>query len=152
MDSMHVRIDLSTLRQTQWYEYVLRFLFGGLITAVAGIIAKHFGPAVGGLFLAFPAIFPASATLIEKHERQRARREGKPAESIAGKAVAVDAKGSALGSIGLIAFAAIARQLLPYHRTSFVLSGAIFAWLAVALLLWLVQAKLSTDSIESDES
>ena len=78
---MDVRIDLSTLRQTQWYEYALRFLFGGLITAVAGLIAKHFGPAVGGLFLAFPAIFPASATLIEKHERQRAQRDGQAAEN-----------------------------------------------------------------------
>jgi hypothetical protein len=29
------------------------------------------GPRVGGLFLAFPAIFPASATLVEKHEKQK---------------------------------------------------------------------------------
>jgi hypothetical protein len=34
---------------------------------VVGLIAARFGPVVGGLFLAFPAIFPASATLIEKH-------------------------------------------------------------------------------------
>jgi len=149
---MDVRIDLSTLRQSQWYEYALRFQFGGLITAVAGLIAKHFGPAVGGLFLAFPAIFPASATLIEKHERQRAQREGKSAESVAGKAVAVDAEGAALGSIGLIAFAAIAWQLLPHRPAGLVLSGAIVGWLAVALVLWLVQAKLSTDPVESDKS
>ena len=38
------------------------FFFGGLITAVAGVIAQRFGPIIGGLFLAFPAIFPASAT------------------------------------------------------------------------------------------
>jgi hypothetical protein len=36
----------------------------------------EWGPAVVGLFLAFPAIFPASATLIEKHERQRKQRQG----------------------------------------------------------------------------
>jgi hypothetical protein len=30
-----------------------------------GLLAKKFGSTVGGLFLAFPAIFPASATLIE---------------------------------------------------------------------------------------
>jgi hypothetical protein len=148
---MHVRIDLSAVRQTQWYEYALRFLFGGLITAVAAIIAKHFGPAVGGLFLAFPAIFPASATLIEKYERQRAQREGKPAEIIASKAVAVDAEGAALGSIGLIAFAAIAWKLLPHYPAGLVLSGAIVVWLAVAVVLWLVQAKLSADSVDSEE-
>ena len=48
-----------------------KVLYWGLITAVAGIIAKQFGPGIGGLFLAFPAIFPASATLIEKHEKQK---------------------------------------------------------------------------------
>ena len=35
-------------------------------------------PAEGGLFLAFPAIFPASATLIEKHVWQRKERAGLP--------------------------------------------------------------------------
>ena len=46
------------------------------MTVLAGVIAKKFGPVVGGLFLAFPAIFPASATLIEKHERERKERKG----------------------------------------------------------------------------
>jgi hypothetical protein len=50
--------------------------FGGLITAIAGVIAKQFGPAVAGLFLAFPAMFPASATLIEKHEKQKKEKKG----------------------------------------------------------------------------
>ena len=64
---MQIKVDLSGLQQTQWHEYAIRFFFGGLITAIAGIIAKECGAVVGGLFLAFPAIFPASATLIEKH-------------------------------------------------------------------------------------
>ena len=38
--------------------------------------AEKFGPGIGGLFLAFPAIFPASATLIEKHEEQRKQVRG----------------------------------------------------------------------------
>jgi hypothetical protein len=37
-------------------------------------------PVVGGLFLAFPAIFPASATLIEKHVRERKEKAGLPDE------------------------------------------------------------------------
>jgi hypothetical protein len=36
------------------------------MTAIPGWIASKYGPVVGGLFLAFPAIFPASATLVEK--------------------------------------------------------------------------------------
>jgi Protein of unknown function (DUF3147) len=66
-----VRIDFSWLRQSHWYEYATRFVLGGLMTVVAGLIAKLYGPEVGGLFLAFPAIFPASVTLIERHERER---------------------------------------------------------------------------------
>jgi len=58
---MQIKVDPSVIGRTKWYEYAIRFLFGGLITAVAGIVAKQFGPGIGGLFLAFPAIFPASA-------------------------------------------------------------------------------------------
>jgi len=60
---MRITVNVSTLGQTKWYEYAVRFLFGGLITALAGIIAKKFGPVFGGLFLAFPAIFPARVRL-----------------------------------------------------------------------------------------
>ena len=37
---------------------------------------QRWGPGIGGLFLAFPAIFPASATLVEKHEKQKKNRAG----------------------------------------------------------------------------
>src|SRR5437762_13087558 len=91
---MLIQVDPSTLGQTKWHEYAVRFLFGGLITAIAGIIAKKFGPGVGGLFLAFPAIFPASATLIEKHEKQKKEREGLQGTERAREAVSVDAAGA----------------------------------------------------------
>ena len=48
------------------------------MTVAAGLIAARFGPVIGGLFLAFPAIFPASATLIEKHVRERKEKAGLP--------------------------------------------------------------------------
>ena len=63
-----IEIDSSALKQTQWHEYLLRFAMGGAITVIAGLIAKRFGPAVGGLFLAFPAIFPAS---VQEQERAK---------------------------------------------------------------------------------
>ena len=65
---MKVHADFSALRRTKWYEYAIRFLFGGIITAITGMIAKKFGPQVGGLFLAFPAIFPASPSLEKLRE------------------------------------------------------------------------------------
>jgi hypothetical protein len=60
---MIVKVKLEALRETKWYEYALRFVLGGLVTVGAGLIADIYGPATGGLFLAFPAIFCASATL-----------------------------------------------------------------------------------------
>ena len=73
---MRIHVNPSALAETNWHEYAVRFVFGGLITAIAGIIAKEFGAVIGGLFLAFPAIFPASATLIERHEKEKKQREG----------------------------------------------------------------------------
>ena len=133
---MQIKVDLSGLQHTQWHEYAIRFFFGGLITAIAGIIAKEFGAAVGGLFLAFPAIFPASATLIEKHEKQRKEEEGLQGEERGSEAASIDAAGSAMGSIGLLVFAVLVQRLLPHHRSGIVLPGASLAWLTVSVLTW----------------
>ena len=138
---MHIQVDLSALRQTKWHEYAVRFLVGGLITAAAGIIAKKFGPTVGGLFLAFPAIFPAGATLIEKHEKQRKENEGLQGTERGREAASVDAAGSAIGSVGLFAFALLVWQLAPKHGVGMVLTAATIAWLATSVLLWLVRKR-----------
>src|SRR6201998_891044 len=74
--TMRASLNLSALYKTRWYEYAVRFFFGGTVTVVAGLVAKKYGPILGGLFLAFPAIFPASATLVEKHEREKKRQRG----------------------------------------------------------------------------
>jgi succinate-acetate transporter protein len=110
---MRVHFDISALKATKWYEYALRFLFGGAITVITGVLARRYGPVFGGLFLAFPAIFPASATLVEKHEREKKQRAG-IAKTIRGReAAALDARGAAIGSIGLIGFAFTAWRLAP---------------------------------------
>jgi Protein of unknown function (DUF3147) len=101
-DDLIVRIDLSGLRQSQWYEYAIRFVLGGLMTAVAGLISNRYGPEVGGLFLAFPAILPASVTLIERHERERKERRGLRGSRRGKEAAALEATGAALGSFGLL--------------------------------------------------
>jgi hypothetical protein len=104
---MMIKIDPSGLKQTKWREYALCFVAGGIITVLAGIIARKWGPGIGGLFLAFPAIFPASATLIEKHERQRKQKEDLHGKERGTDATAIDARGAAIGSLGLVAFAGI---------------------------------------------
>jgi Protein of unknown function (DUF3147) len=141
-ERMKISMSTSGLKQTSWYEYALRFLFGGLVTAAAGLIAKAYGPAIGGLFLAFPAIFPASATLIEKHERQRKTRLGLNAAKRAHFAVADDAAGAAIGCIGLTAFAVSTWLLLPNHSVGLVLAISAGAWAAVAVTAWVIWKRL----------
>jgi hypothetical protein len=134
---MKVKASLSALKQTKWYEYATRFFIGGAITVFAGVIAKKFGPAVGGLFLAFPAIFPASATLIEKHEKQKKERAEMHAGHRGQDAAALDAVGAAMGSIGLIAFAILVWFSLTRFPTFAVLAGSAMAWLVVSVCIWI---------------
>jgi hypothetical protein len=132
---MIVRLKWSALKQTRWYEYVLRFVLGGLATAMAGAVAQFFGPEAGGLFLAFPAIFVASATLIEKHERERKQKLGPSGDRRGKEAAALDAAGAGLGSIGLAAFGLIVWLLAPTWGFGSLALGSV-AWVVVAVLLW----------------
>jgi hypothetical protein len=138
---MIVRLNPSALRDIRWYQYVIRFALGGAMTVIAGLIASRFGPVVGGLFLAFPAIFPASATLIEKHERERKEKAGLAGGRRGKEAAALDAAGAVLGSVGLAAFAVVI-WLLTEQSPSLALVLAAAAWLAVAVLGWLVRRSL----------
>lgn len=113
-----------------------------MVTAVAGVIAKEFGPTIGGLFLAFPAIFPASATLIEKHERQKKQKHGFSGAKRARALVADDSAGAALGSIGLASFALCTWLLMPNHAVAFALLVSIAAWAGVSFVAWWIWKKL----------
>jgi hypothetical protein len=134
--TMHIQMNLGALKETKWHEYAIRVLFGGLITVATGLIAKKFGPAIGGLFLAFPAIFPASATLIATHEKEQKQRVGLDGTRRGRDAAAVEARGTAIGTIGLLAFGTIVWRLLPTHRVWLVLTAAAAAWFGVSVLLW----------------
>lgn len=136
---MRVKIDPSVLGQTSWHDYAIRFLFGGLVTAAAGIIARNFGPVIGGLFLAFPAIFPAGATLIEKHEKQKKEKQGLQGTTRGVEAASIDAAGSAMGSIGLLVFAFLVWKVLPNHTPWLVLAAATLIWLTVSVLVWQIR-------------
>ncbi len=131
-----IEVHFSVLKRTRWYEYAVRFLFGGVITVVTGLLAKRYGPAFGGLFLAFPAIFPASATLVEKHEREKKFRAGIPKTNRGRQAAALDARGAALGSIGLAAFAFIVWRFLAASNAVLTLVGALAVWLVLSVLIW----------------
>jgi hypothetical protein len=133
---MRIEVDLSALKRIRWYEYALRFLFGGAVTVATGLVAQRYGPVLGGLFLAFPAIFPAGATLVEKHETEKKRRAGITDKARGRKAAALDARGAAMGSIALAGFGLFVWQLLPAWNAALCLAAALAAWVAMAVLIW----------------
>jgi hypothetical protein len=133
---MQISFDFSALQQTKWHDYAVRFMFGGLVTVIAGLLAKHFGPIFGGLFLAFPAIFPASATLVEKHEREKKRRAGILKTKRGRQAAALDAFGTAQGCVALACFAIVVWKGFLYTRAPIALGVAMVVWLGVAVAVW----------------
>jgi hypothetical protein len=136
-----IRFSPSSLREGRWYEYVIRFALGGAATVFTGFISSRFGASIGGLFLALPAIFCASATLIEKHEIRRKREAGLAGETRGREAAALDAAGAGLGGLGMLAFAIVfsmtAETSIP---AAFI--GASLAWLVVSVVAWYVRRKM----------
>ena len=139
---MNISVSLSGLAQTKPLEFALRFVFGGIVTALAGLIAAQFGPVVGGIFLAFPSIFPATATLIEKHEAKKKKREGMHGRYLAKCAAGADAAGAAMGTIGLLAFGMLVWQLSESIAPWMMLTTATIAWFTVAMTVWIIRKKL----------
>jgi uncharacterized protein DUF3147 len=140
-----VRFFPSALKQGRWHEYLIRFVFGGLATVFTGLVSKYYGASVGGLFLALPAIFCASATLIERHEIRRKREAGLASQRRGQEAAALDAAGAFLGSIGMLAFAAIF-ALLVKDNIAAAFAGASLAWLIASVAAWLVRRKCRVTS------
>ena len=138
---MNISVSLSGLAQTKPLEFALRFIFGGIVTALAGLIATQFGPVVGGIFLAFPSIFPATATLIEKHEAKKKKQEGMHGRYLAKCAAGADAAGAAMGTIGLLAFGMLVWQLSESVAPWMMLTTATIAWFAVAMTVWIVRKR-----------
>jgi hypothetical protein len=114
----------------------VRFLFGGACCALAGLVAKRYSPELGGLFLAFPAIFPAGASLIESHERRKKREIGKDGTNRGRMAAGSDAAGAATRYVGLALFGWIVWRLLPRLNPGICIGLASLAWIVITPVLW----------------
>ena len=136
-----IRFSPSSLREGRWYEYLIRFALGGAVTVFTGLISSRYGPSVGGLFLALPAIFCASATLIEKHEIRRKREAGFAGERRGQGAAALEAAGAALGALGMLGFA-IVFSLMVESSILIAFIGASLTWLVVSVAAWYVRGKM----------
>lgn len=119
---MRPTVDTGALRQTRASEHLTRFVFGGALTAAAGLVAHSWGPAIGGLLLAFPAILPASLTLVARHDGRREAAE--------------EARGAVLGAAALGTFAIVASLLALRCGPGVTLAAATVTWLVSAVGLW----------------
>lgn len=126
MKPTRVEAKPESLKETKAKEWVIRFVFGGLVSATAGVVAHFFGPVIGGLFLAFPSILPASLTLVKDHDGRKQASE--------------DARGAAFGSIGLFAFAGVMMATATSWHPVLALAAATAAWLVVSVVTWRVLA------------
>jgi hypothetical protein len=136
---MMIQARISAIKGIRPHEWAVRFLFGGACCVAAGMIAQHFGPRIGGLFLAFPAIFPAGASLVAAHEKMHKARAGFNG-TLRGRIVAsIDAAGAAIGCIGLAGFATLCWLCLNGLRTWLVFVLASLAWMLLSAGFWLLR-------------
>ena len=138
---MKPSLDPGALRETKWHQYAIRFALGGLVTVGAGLIARAAGPVLGGVFLAFPAIFPATATLIAQRERKKKERCGLSGERRGRRAASLDAAATVLGAVALVCFAAAFWLGAERYPAVAVLCAAALLWLALSVALWWLRKK-----------
>jgi uncharacterized membrane protein (GlpM family) len=108
-------------------EHALRFALGGTITVLTGLVAHELGPLWGGVCLAFPAILPASATLVDRREGRRAAVD--------------DCRGATDGAIGMAAFAAVMWLTASRVHASVALGLAALAWAGVSFAVWKLRTR-----------
>ena len=138
---MLIGARFSAIKGIKLHEWMIRFVFGGAVCVAAGMIAQHYGPVLGGLFLAFPAIFPAGASLVEAHEKQHKARVGLDGTNRGRLIAAIDAYGATMGCVGLAGFALIFWLWLPRTSSWVVFPLATLVWLTLSVGLWLLRKK-----------
>lgn len=124
----------SKLRQVRLRDYAVRFAMGAAISIVAAIVGKVVGVRFGGTLLAFPAILPASLTLIQ--EKEGTRRADR------------NAIGAVLGAAGLVIFAMVADATFRRMDPALALTLAVLGWFCTALLLYSLLAFLRPDTCD----
>jgi hypothetical protein len=137
--AMMIQAKLAALKGIQPHEWIVRFLFGGTVCVLAGLVAKRFGPEIGGLFLAFPAIFPAAASMVEAHEKKHKARVGLDGTNRGRTVAGLDAAGAALGCFGLAGFAITCWLCLPRLGTFAVFALATLVWVVLSVTVWLLR-------------
>jgi hypothetical protein len=80
--------------------------------------------------------FPASASLIQKHEREKIKkRAGLDGTKRGRVATGIDAAGAAMGCVGLAAFAVTVGKLMPRIPTAVTLTLATVTWAMTGVMV-----------------
>lgn len=117
-------VQLAKLKEVEPGDLMVRFAFGASISVIAGVVSLVWNAKAGGMFLAFPAILPATLTLIEKKESKRQAEE--------------DEEGALLGSVAMFSFAATSVWVLAAFAAGTALAVATGAWAATAIASYVV--------------
>ena len=127
-------VELDKIKQVRAGQYLVRFALGAGVSVAAGIVGRSVGARFGGMFLAFPAILPASLTLIQDKEgTRRAHRS---------------AIGAVLGGVGLVVFAVVGEACLGHLQPFAALLVALGAWSVVSVALYTLLAVLRPDDCD----
>jgi len=117
------KLDPKGLHDKSPKDFLVRFVFGAAISLMAALIGLRF-PELSGVFLAFPAILPASLTLVE---RDGGRHEAE-----------VNARGAIIGAFGLLAFAVVVALAIKPLGAPAALALAGLSWVVVAVGLYML--------------
>jgi hypothetical protein len=126
--------SLRKLRDVRPRDLAIRFALGAGISVIAGILGNVFGHRFGGAFLAFPAILPASLTLVQ--EEEGTRRAGR------------NAIGAVLGAVGMVVFALVGEASFGRIPALLALVLALIGWILASIALYALLAYVNPDSAD----
>jgi hypothetical protein len=118
---MMVEFKLSDIKETKPLELGVRFLFGGICTVGAGLIA--------------------SATLIQAHEKEKKAQIGSDGTRRGRMSASIDAAGAALGCCGLVTFAMLCWRTLANHNAVAIITACTAVWLLVSIVFWEIRKR-----------
>jgi hypothetical protein len=130
-------LQLAGLRDVRLRDYLVRFALGAGVSIVAGVLGQVVSARFAGVFLAFPAILPASLTLIQAKEGTREADR--------------NAIGAVLGALGLTVFAATAEAAFGRLDPWVALALALPAWVVVSVALYGLLAHLRPDACDKHQ-
>lgn len=139
---VRIGCDFSKLAKTRPTEYLTRFLFGVALTLLFSLITKWAGPVIGGLFLAFPGIYPPGSSFVEKKEEERKEQAGMHGTIRARTLASAHAAGASAGTFGLMAFAAIVWLGLPRFGLPISLAAGTVAWFGLSGAAWVLRERM----------